>query len=283
MPTSQQADSAMRILGNITLGTAMVQAALLAVVVLGCAPAFAGTQTTTPPLRHVKVDLGNQMALRNGAMFFMQRCMACHSARGSRFGELAKPLGLTQMQVQKYLNPTDRRVTQTMVSAMPKDVAKIFLSKPAPDLTVIAKSRSPDWLYTYLTSFYLDSSRPTGANNVVFHNVAMPDVFAGLQGLQKPVKREGYRAGQRTKVAVGVKPLTKGSMTPQQFDSMAKDMVTFLYYVAHPHQQERYVLGRWILGLLAVLTILSFLLYKSFWTRVVPPQGGRWWSYWKKK
>lgn len=265
-----------------TPGSGTAGLVLLLAAVLAAPLAVAGTQTTAPPLKHIKINLADRSALRNGAMFFLQRCMACHSLQGARFGELARPLDLTTKQVQKYLNPTSRRVTQTMVSAMPSDVAKNFLSKAAPDLTVVAKSRSPDWLYTYLTSFYLDPSRPTGVNNVAFYNVAMPDVFADLQGLQVPVKKEGYRFGKRTKIAVGVKPVTQGSMTPQQFDNMARDMVTFLYYIAHPHQQERHAMGGWVLALLAALTVLSYLLYKAYWRRVVHPEGGRWWRYWRK-
>lgn len=267
---------------TMTIAAAARIVLVLLATALAVGPANADTKTTQPPLKHMSVDLSNRSALRDGAMYFMGRCMACHSVQGSRFKELVKPLDLNAKQVQKTLNPTGRRVTQTMVSAMPMDIAKKFLSKAAPDLTVIAKRRSVDWLYTYLTSFYLDPSRPTGVNNVVFYNVAMPDVFSGLQGLQAPVMKEGYRFGQKTKVAMGVKPLTKGSMSPQQFDTMAKDLVNFLYLLAHPHAQERHSMGPWILGLLGLLTILSYLLYKAYWKRVIPPQGGRWRQYWKK-
>ncbi|MEJ2686008.1 MAG: cytochrome c1 [Gammaproteobacteria bacterium] len=273
----------MRVSISTTALSFAARLAILLTVGLVAPMAVAGTQTTQPPLKHINVNLNDRAALRNGAMFFMQRCMACHSVQGSRFIELTKPLGLSPKQVEKYLNPTNRRVRQTMVSAMPKDIAKKFLSKAAPDLTVIAKRRTPDWLYTYLTSFYLDPSRPTGVNNVVFYNVAMPDVFAGLQGLQAPVKKEGYRFGSPSKIAMGVKPVTKGSMTHKQFDTMAKDLVTFLYYVAHPHQQQRYAIGPWILGLFGLMSIVSFVMYKGYWQRIVPPEGGRWWSYWKRK
>lgn len=273
----------MRVSISTTAISFAARLATLLALILSAHLAVAGTKTTQPPLKHITINLNDRAALRNGAMFFMQRCMACHSLQGSRFIELAKPLGLSPKQVDKYLNPTSRRVRQTMISDMPKDIAKKFLSKAPPDLTVIAKGRTPDWLYTYLTSFYLDPSRPTGANNVAFYNVAMPDVFAGLQGLQAPVRKEGFRFGSPAKIAVGVKSVTKGSMTPKEFDTMAKDLVTFLYYVAHPHQQERYAIGPWILGLFGLMSIVSFMMYKGYWRRVVHPEGGRWWSYWKRK
>lgn len=255
---------------------------LLVIVAVLLAPAaLAGTQTTQPPLKHMTVDLSDTAALRTGALYFMHRCSACHSMQGMRLNELQRPLGLDGKQIQQYLNTSDRRILETMVSSMPQSVAKKFLNTSPPDLTVMAKARSVDWLYTYLTSFYLDPSRPTGVNNVAFHNVAMPDVFADLQGLQSPIEKMGWRYGNRTKVAVGVQQATQGTMSPQDFDTAARDIVSFLYYTAHPHETTRHAIGAWVLGLLGALTVLSYLLYRVYWRRVIPPQGGRWWSYWK--
>lgn len=242
----------------------------------------AGTKTTKPPLRQMTVNLSDKAALRAGALEFMHRCVSCHSLQGARFVEFAEPLGLTRKEVQHYLNPTGRRAQQTIVSAMPTTLAKTFLHTPPPDLTMIAKRHDVDWLYTYLTSFYVDPTRPTGVNNVVVYNVAMPDVFAELQGLQSPVMRMGWRFGSRKQIAVGVKPLTHGAMSPAQFDATARDMVSFLYLVAHPHEQERDALGPWVLGLLGLLAISSYLLYRAYWQRVVRPQGPHWWRYWRR-
>ena len=38
-------------------------------------------------------------------------------------------------------------------------------SVPPPDLTVIARERGADWLYTYLRTFYRDPKTVTGWNN----------------------------------------------------------------------------------------------------------------------
>lgn len=259
-------------------------AAALVGAVLACAatPAWALHPDTQPPLKHINVNLQDKAALRMGAVYFMHECMGCHSIQGTRFSELAAPLGLTQKEVQASINITGKGVYDTISATMPPETAKKLLHVERPDLTVITKLFSPDWLYTYLTSFYVDPSRFTGANNVVVHNVAMPDVFATLQGLQQPVKAMGYRYGQRIQVAVGVKPLTKGSMTPAQFDQMAKDIVTFLTYVGSPHEQESHAIGAWILALIAALTVLAYLMYRLFWRDVVRPHGPRWWSYWKR-
>lgn len=249
---------------------------LVLAAALAAPAARASTKTSVAPLRHMRVDTSNRAALRTGALFTLHRCAACHSIQGTRFVSIGQELGLSPKEVQAFLNQTGRRVHDTVVSAMPAGIMKRFVNTTPPDLTVIAKSRSPDWLYTYLTSFYLDPSRPTGVNNVVFHNVAMPDVLAGLQGLQTPVMKEGWLYGQRAKVAMGVKPITHGTMTPAQFDRTTRDIVDFLYLVAHPHARQRAALGPWILGLFALLSVLSYFIYKLYWRRVVMPTE-RWW------
>ena len=262
-------------------GPALMLFALLAM--LWASVCSAGTQTTSPPLMHVTVNLSDISALRSGALYFAHRCEACHSIQGARLQELAKPLNLSRKDIEKYLDVSKSGYLSTIQSSLPTGLAKKFLNKTEPpDLTVIAKRRSPDWLYTYLNSFYIDPSRATGVNNVVFYNVSMPDVFATLQGLQKPVMKPGYRFGEKTKIAMGVAPLTKGVMTSGQFHAMTKDIVTFLYLVAHPHQQEREKIGGWVLIALAILSVITFLLYKLYWKNVIPPEGGRWWQYWKR-
>lgn len=257
--------------------------ALLSVVGVTLAgTAFAQLKTTQPPLKHVRINMNDKAAVRTGAMYFTHQCLACHSMQGMRFVELAAPTGLTEKEVEKYLKISNHRVLETIVSPMPAALAKSYFGVVPPDLTDEIYLRGPDWLYTYLTSFYVDPKRPTGANNVAFHNVAMPDVFAGLQGLQSPVMKPGFRLGKAMPVAVGVKPLTQGSMTPAQFDAMAKDLVTFIDYAGHPHQQESHAIGLWVLVATAVWTILAYLTYRLFWRDVVRPHGPRWWSYWKR-
>lgn len=256
-----------------------------ACVLLWAPNGVASTKTTAPPMMHITVDLGDQAALRNGALDFAHRCGECHSLQGTRLKEFAQPLDLTRAAVLNYLNPGHQKYLNTIQSSMitPGIAYRFFNKTMPPDLTVIAKRRSADWLYTYLNSFYVDPSRPTGANNLVVYNVSMPDIFATLQGLQKPVMKMGYRFGQRTQMALGVAPLTHGTMTPKQFHTMTRDIVTFLYFVAHPHQQEREMIGTWVMIGLAVLVCLTYLLYKLYWKDVTPPEGGRWWHYWRDR
>lgn len=258
-------------------------AALACGLAVAAVPALAQNEDTQPPLQHMTVNVNDTAALRTGAVYFMHQCAACHSLQGVRFQELERPLGLNQAQIQDTVNISGLGIYDIVTSPMPESLVKSFLGTAPPDLTDEVKLRSPDWLYTYLKSFYVDPSRPTGVNNVIFPNVAMPDVFADLQGLQSPVEKMGYRYGQKAKVAVGVKPLTEGSMTPAQFDRMDKDIVTFLYYIGNPHQQESHAIGVWMLGLIAFLTILAYLIYRLYWRDVIRPHGERWWSYWKRR
>lgn len=238
--------------------------------------AWAAMTTTKPPLKHITVNLRDKTALRNGALYTLHMCSACHSMQGARYSSLPHMLGMSKSQFQKFIGMNGHHYHDIITSSMPPAVIHAFVKVLPPDLTDIARRRTPSWLYTYLTSFYVDPKRPTGANNVAFYNVAMPDVFAALQGLQKPVMIKGLRYGSPAEVAVGVKPLTTGSMTPAQFDRTARDIVDFLYAVAHPHKQERARLGPWILGLFVALSVLTYLIYKLYWKRVLTSEE-RWW------
>ena len=83
-----------------------------------------------------------------------------------------------------------------------------------PDLSVIARSRGVDWLYTYMRSFYRDPTTPTGWNNTVFPNVAMPHVLWQLQGARE-AKTEMVADGhghEAKHITVGA--ATGGTMTP---------------------------------------------------------------------
>lgn len=245
-------------------------------VVLSCGMARASVASTKPPLKPITVNLRDKAALRNGALYTLHMCTACHSLQGARYSSLPHMLGMSKSEFEAIIGTNGHHYHDTITTSMPPAIIEAFAKIPPPDLTDIARRRSPAWLFTYLTSFYVDPSRPSGVNNVVFNNVAMPDVFAPLQGLQKPRMIEGLRYGSPAKVAVGVLPLTKGSMTPAQFDRTARDIVEFLYAVAHPHQQERARLGPWIIGLFVVLSILTYLIYKLYWRRVGTSEE-RWW------
>ena len=86
---------------------------------------------------------------------------------------------------------------------MSKADATAWFGAPPPDLSVEARVRGTDWLYSYLNAFYRDENAPTGWNNLVFPNVAMPHVLWKLQGAQQAGRnrvrgsREGRGGGDR--------------------------------------------------------------------------------------
>ncbi len=253
-----------------------IPAVLFVLATLSGGVAWASLATTQPPLRPVTINLRDKAALRDGALYTLHMCAGCHSLQGARYSSLPALLGMSGSAFKEFIGTNGHHYHDIITTSMPPAVIEAFANILPPDLTDIARRHSPAWLFTYLTSFYVDPSRPSGVNNVVFNNVAMPDVFAPMQGLQKPVMIEGLRYGSPAKVAIGVAPLTKGSMTAAQFARTARDIVAFLYAVAHPHARERARLGPWIIGLFVVLSVLTYLVYRLYWRRVATGEE-RWW------
>ena len=141
-------------------------------------------------LETATVDLGNEASLQRGAKYFVNYCLSCHSAKQLRYSRMAKDLNISPELVELNLMFTGEKIFDGMTIAMrPQDAEKWFGVNP-PDLSLIARSRGADWLYTYLKSFYVDESRPFGTNNTLFPKVGMPHVLADLQGLQKPIYKE---------------------------------------------------------------------------------------------
>lgn len=217
-------------------------------------------------MRHVKVDVADKAALQRGARDFVNYCMGCHSLSYVRYLQLEKPLGLSQDDIKKYLIFNGVKVGDPMVSSMPAALAAKWFGKAPPDLTDEVRVRGTDWLYTYLTGFYLDKARPTGVNNVVFPNVGMPDVVENLQGAQVPEYKEITAPdGTKEKVIVGLKQVSPGSMTPEQYHHWVRDIVTFLAWTAEPNKLEREHLGVWIVLLMILFSVVAYFLKKAYW------------------
>jgi ubiquinol-cytochrome c reductase cytochrome c1 subunit len=237
---------------------------LLALPALGSAAGGGGY-----PLAHARVDLNNKASLQRGAKLFVNHCMGCHSAHFQRYNRLARDLNLTDELVLDNLVFTGAKVGDTMENAMPEDDAKRWFGAAPPDLTLIGRSRSPDYLYTYLTTFYLDEKRPLGVNNAVFPAVGMPHVLWELQGWQKPVLDTIEDAGGEPKeVITGFEIVQPGSMTPPEFNAAMNDLVNFLVYIAEPMQLERQRVGFWVLFYLVIAFVVFYLLKKEYWKDV---------------
>ncbi len=221
------------------------------------------------PLMKAPIDLHNQASLQKGAKLFVNYCMGCHSLEYQRYNRMARDIGLTDEQVRDNLIFTGAKVGDTMKNAMPKAAAKQWFGVTPPDLTVIARSRGVDYLYTYLQTFYKDSSRPFGVNNAVFPNAGMPHVLWQLQGMQEPVfTLHKDAAGTEVKTLTGFKLTQPGSMSPPEFKEAMADLTNFLAYVGEPIKLERQRIGIWVLLFLALATVVFYLLKKEYWKDV---------------
>ena len=209
-------------------------------------------------------------ALQNGAKVFVNYCLNCHSAAFMRYNRL-QDIGLTQDQIKSNMLLTDAKIGETMKAAIDPRQAKAWFGVNPPDLTVIARSRAgangtgADYLYTYMRSFYRDPAKPTGWNNLVFPNVAMPHVLWELQGDRRAVFEEVTVQGQKTHQFKGWEQLTPGTMSTVQYDQTMGDLVNYLQWMGEPAQSSRQRIGIWVLVFLAGLTFVTWRLNKAFW------------------
>lgn len=201
-------------------------------------------------------------AKQRGAKLFVNYCMSCHSAEYMRYNRMARDLELTEEMVEQNLMFADAKIGDTMTIAMQADDATEWLGKAPPDLSVIARSRGVDWLYSFLRGFYRDESG--GWNNLLLANASMPHVLWQLQGIQEPVYHEvdGHEAIEKLEL---VEP---GMLSPEEYDDNIRDLVTFLDYLAEPSKNERKSIGVWVMLFLALVAFMTFLLKAEYWRDV---------------
>lgn len=218
----------------------------------------------------------NMAALQNGAKLFVNYCLNCHNASSMRYNRL-KDLGLTDEQIKANLLFTGEKVGEMMTTTMaPKD-AKTWFGVVPPDLSVISRAKSSgagsggDYLYTYLRNFYKDDTRPTGWNNRVLENVAMPHVLWELQGVQK-IKtievEDPHEHGKMTHQFAGFEQVKAGSMSKLEFDTAVADLVGYMEWMAEPAAQTRKKLGVMVVLFMSLFVLLAWRLNASFWKEV---------------
>lgn len=201
-------------------------------------------------LKHAPNDLHDKDSLKRGAKLFVDYCLNCHSAKYMRYQRMGEDLGISEEELKAdYMFSTDKVGNTMTVAIDPNDAERWFGVMP-PDLSLVARSRGTDWIYTYLLSFYEDPSRPFGVNNLVFPDVGMPHVLWDLEGgvakkdehgkLTHPPKHEEYK-------------------------KQVTDLVNFFEYLGEPVKLERQSLGIKVLIFLLILTIVSYILKKEYW------------------
>ena len=254
----------------------------IAALILAAIPMFGFAAGGAYPLDKVSIDLTDKAAMQDGAKTFVNYCMGCHGAKFQRYERVANDLGISEELMMKNLVLTDAKFGDHMKSSMTDADAKKFFGVAPPDLTLVARVRGADWLYTYMRTFYEDSSRPYGVNNKVFPAVGMPNVLVGLQGRQVigckqvqvvedgakvfdpltgvPVTQEG--CDQLT-----VEPNT-GALSAAEFDEKIKNLVTFLEYSANPVKLKSQRIGTYVLLFLAFFFVFAYFLKREYWKDV---------------
>ena len=219
-------------------------------------------------LDEANIDPTNKQSLQRGARLFVNYCLSCHPAALMRYERMGKDLGIDEKLVSENLMFTGGKVGELMtVATAPADAKEWFGTVP-PDLSVIARARGVDWLYTYLRSFYLDDTRITGVNNLVFPDVGMPDVLWELQGWQKPVITTVRDHDGTERKVVELELEEPGLLTPQEFDRAVRDLVNFLDYLGEPAKYERRHLGVKVILFLLVFLVLAYFTKREFWRDV---------------
>jgi ubiquinol-cytochrome c reductase cytochrome c1 subunit len=241
----------------------------VAVALIACGATSLATANEGAGLLSAHNDVSDTASVQRGARNFVNYCFGCHSAKYVQYNRIASDLGLTEEQVKENLMFTGKRTSETMQNAMSAEDGKKWFSNAPPDLSLIARSRTPDYLYTFLKSFYLDPSRPTGVNNHVLEGAAMPNVLAELQGIQKAVYTgDDEGNGNLQKHFKGFELVSKGSMSAEEFDVFVRDTVNFLDYIGEPIQLERKNLGYGVLFFLFVFFGFAYALKKEYWKDV---------------
>jgi len=201
---------------------------------------FNASAATKAHLDHADTNIMDTASLQNGAKLFMNYCSGCHAISFMRYNRIGKDLNLSDDLVKKNLMFAGTKTGQTITTAMPEDAAASWFGGVPPDLSLVARSKGTDWIYTYLKSFYEDESRMFGVNNKVLVNASMPDALWSLREAQSEA----------------------------DFDNSVRDITNFLDYVGEPAKLIRLQLGKWVLLFLGMLFVLTYLLKKEYWKDV---------------
>lgn len=231
-------------------------------------------------LDEMYINMNDKASLRNGAKLFMNYCLSCHSAGYSRYNRVAEDLGFTEASMRENLMFTTEKFGDLMQTSMSEDDAKKWLGVVPPDLTLVSRVRGPDWVYTYLRSFYRDDKAPSGWNNSLFPNVAMPHVMYDLQGTPELVSlptddhgHDDHAHGHEQKVDESLYVAGKavfdvsnrGELSNAEFDNEMRDLTNFLVYLAEPAALKRVGMGVWTIAFLIIFMLLAIVLKKEYW------------------
>ena len=211
------------------------------------------------------INLSDKVSLRNGAHTFVNYCLSCHEASFMRYERMAEDLGIDSETLKRDMMFAAKKPGELMTVHMSDEDAKAWFGVVPPDLSLTARSRGPDWIYTYLRGFYRDEGTATGWNNTLYPNVAMPHVLYEWEGMRKA---NFENSSNGAKVLAGYDRLSPGTMSAQEYESAIRDLTNFMVYLAEPAKLVRYRIGFWVMLFMLVFVGLSYLLKKEYWRDV---------------
>lgn len=240
---------------------------LAATVVLFSAAAMSATEVE---FLEAGNDPDNQESLQRGARNFMNYCSGCHSAKYVRYNTVARGLGINEDQVIRNLMFNADKMHETIERAMPDAPAARWFGTSPPDLSLIARSKSPDYIYSFLKGFYVEDASPTGVNNLYLAGTSMPHVLWELEGFKNAlfVAGEENSEGVRPTLFQEFQEAVPGTMSAEEYDAFVRDTVNFLEYIAEPVRSTRRILGVWVLIYLGFFLIIAIMLKKQIWKDV---------------
>ena len=247
-----------------------------ALLLLSSLTVFGAGSEATIPLKHVEPDFDDKASLQRGARTYMNYCLGCHSLQYQRYQRTAEDLDIPkQLMLEHLIFDQETRIGSLIENSMSESNAKEWFGASPPDLTLYTSLKgTPDYLYTYLKSFYHDPSRPLGVNNLLYENVGMPHALLDLQGLPRKVCKTKLEADGSTQEPCNTDDIVdgrymlevdgRGKLSPAEYDQLVYDLTNFLYYVAEPTRNERERLGFFVLLFLAFFFVPAYLLGKEY-------------------
>jgi ubiquinol-cytochrome c reductase cytochrome c1 subunit len=205
-------------------------------------------------------SVSDTASLVRGLRDFAGYCRGCHSLKYMRYSRMGDDLVIPPDQLAKYVVPAGAKPSDYVTSPMPAADAQNWFGKVPPDLSLMARERGPDYLFRFLTTFYSDPSRTTGANNLQLASVAMPHVLSTLEGVKVAVFKNG--------VFDHIVQVAPGSQSHEEYLATVRDLVNFLDYVGEPAQVQRRSLGVKVVLFLLAFTALTYLLKREYWKNV---------------
>ncbi len=228
----------------------------LIIAIFALVPLLVSAAGPKLPVDAANNDLADKESLKRGFKTYINYCLGCHQLQYQRYNRTFADLGISDEEGKAEYMYTGEKVGDHITNTMPAKEAAAWFGTAPPDLTLEARLRSPDWIYTYLRSFYIDESRPFGVNNTLFKDVGMPHVLQDLQGVST-IDENGK-----------LLPAQGGTLTAEEYDEVVRDLTNFLEYVGEPNKLERKSLGYKVLIFIFIFFVISYFLKKEYWRDV---------------